>query len=586
MLLHNSDVAKMFKKIADLLEVKGENPFRVRAYRRASMIIDSLPRSLEKMIEENEDLTLFEGIGKDLAQQIKNVVMSGSHPKLTELEKEFPAGINDLIKINGIGPKKLKILFDQLKINNLLDLEIAIKHKQLRQLPGFGIKTEENILKELKRVALAEKRMHYKDAEKVIIPFVKYLSEVSGVKKVEIAGSLRRKKETVGDVDLLAICNNTSAITKKFVEYQYVKETISHGKTRSSVILKNDLQVDLRVVPEKSYGAALLYFTGSKEHNVAIRNLALKKGMKINEYGVFREYKSDEKNGQKNKIEKRVAGKSEEEIYALFAMPYIEPELRENQGEIQAAGKHSLPNLIQEKDIRGDLHCHTTASDGKNTIEEMGIAAKEKGYEYLAITDHTPSIRIAGGPATFKDYEKHLENIDLANLNLKEITLLKGAEVEILEDGKLDLPNYVLKKLDIIVCSVHSHFKLSVEKQTERILRALDNNYFQILGHPTGRLIGERDPYEVDLERILKEIKLRGKAVELNSFPSRLDLKDIYLKMAKDMGVRVVISTDSHSREMLHLIKYGIDQARRGWLEANDVVNTLKLSDLKKILSS
>lgn len=594
---NNRNIAKIFNKIADLLELKGENPFKVKAYRNAAAAILTLSRPLLKIIEEKEDLTQIKGIGKSLAEQIVDTIQNGYNSKLKELEKEFPKNLDELLKLEGLGPKKLKVIFDHLSVNTLEELKKALEQNKIRELPGMGIKTEENLIKSLQKAQLIPKRKRIDEAEDIVNEITNYLKNTGKAERVEVAGSLRRHMETVGDIDILALSDNGRAIrgkgiqessprgsgpcrsngqelVKKFTEFDEVERVISQGTTRSTVVLNNDMQVDLRVIDKNSYGAALLYFTGSKEHNIAIRNLAIKRGMKINEYGVF-DLKTD----------KRVAGKSEEEIYKLLGMQYIPPELRENRGEIEAALKNELPILINENDIKGDLHAHTIASDGKNTILEMATAALKKGYQYLAITDHTQNVRIAGGMAA-KEYAFHLEAIDKVNDKIKGITILKGAEVDILEDGSLDLPPHILKKLDLMVISIHSHFKLNSNQQTDRILRALDNSYFQILGHPTGRLIGRRHGYEIDLQKILKEMKGRNKAVELNSYPDRLDLNDIHLKIAKDMGIKIVISTDSHSAQMLSFIKYGINQARRGWLTAEDVLNTLSLEGLRQVMNS
>jgi DNA polymerase (family 10) len=406
--------------------------------------------------------------------------------------------------------------------------------------------------------------------EEIGKPLLKYIRNVKGVKRVEIAGSYRRRKDTVGDLDILVAHKKDSEVMKQFVEYEDVERVITEGKKRSAVVLRFGIQVDLRGIPETSYGAALHYFTGSKAHSVAIRKMAVKQGLKINEYGVFRE-------------DKRIAGKTEEEVYKQLDLPYIEPELRENNGEIEAAQKGRLPELIALEDIKGDLHAHTKATDGRSTLEEMTNTAKSKGYEYLAITEHSKHVTVAKG-FDAKRLAKQIEEIDRLNDKLDGIVLLKGIEVDILEDGSLDLPDDILKKLDLVVCAVHYKFNLPIDKQTERIMRGLDKPYFTILAHPTGRMIGKREAYEVDMEKLMKAAKETGSALELNAQPERLDLTGVYAKMAKEMGVKVAISTDAHSIDELDFMRFGIYQARRGWLESSDVLNTMSWKDLKKLL--
>ncbi|MEJ2637689.1 MAG: DNA polymerase/3'-5' exonuclease PolX, partial [Calditrichia bacterium] len=400
---------------------------------------------------------------------------------------------------------------------------------------------------------------------------VEQLKNVKGVKKVEVAGSYRRQKETVGDIDILVTCKKGAQVMDSFVKYDDVEQVVSKGKTRSTVILRTGLQVDLRVVPQVSFGAAMHYFTGSKAHNIAIRKMGVKENLKINEYGVF-------------KNEKRIAGRTEEEVYKQVGLPYIEPELREMRGEIEAAQKHKLPHLVQLKNIRGDLQSHTKASDGKLSLEEMADAAREKGYDYLAITDHSKHVTVANG-LDEKRLAESIEQIDKLTGKLNGFRLLKSVEVDILSDGKLDLSDDILKELDIVICSVHYNFNLSRDEQTQRVLRAMDNPYFNIFAHPTGRLIGEREPYEIDLEKVMESAKNKNCFLEINAQPDRLDLSDNYIKMAKDMGVKLAISTDAHSKSDLDNMRFGVSQARRGWLEPDDVLNTRKWEDLKKLIT-
>lgn len=566
----NNEVAQIFNKVAALLEIEGENPFKIRAYRNAAITIENLPHNASMMVEKNEDLTELPGIGRDLADKIKNIVKTGELELLTELENKFPPGLSKLMDVPGLGPKKVKKLYDALNVQNLDDLAKAADEKKIRSLPDFSVKTEEHIAGEVKKIKNEYNRIKLSVADQYTLPLVEYLKKDKNIKNIDIAGSYRRRMETIGDIDILVTCDNNLGIMDKFVNYDNVDEILSKGETRSSVILKSGIQVDIRVVPKKSYGAALLYFTGSKSHNIHIRKIAKQNGWKVNEYGIF-------------EGDNFIAGVNEEEIYEKLGLSYIVPELRENRGEIEAAEKGTLPKLIDLKDIKGDLHTHTNATDGKNSLEEMVEAAQEKGYKYIANTEHSKHVSIARG-LDVQGMKEQIRKIDKINSKLKNFRVLKGAEMDILEDGSLDLPDSILKELDLVVCSIHYKFNLPRQSQTERVLRAMDNKYFNIFAHPTGRLINERSPYDIDMEQVMKKAKEIGCILELNSHPSRLDLNDIHCKMAKDMGIKIAISTDSHSTGGYDTISYGIGQARRGWLEANDVVNTRNLDELMKLL--
>ncbi|MFY9942576.1 MAG: DNA polymerase/3'-5' exonuclease PolX [Desulfobacterales bacterium] len=572
--IHNSDIARIFNQIADLLEISGANPFRVRAYRHAARTVEDQPQSVAAMIEKGEDLSEISGIGKVLAGKITEIVATGSLKMLTDLQQEVPQGLSELMKITQLGPKRVAALHKNLGIKDLEDLAEAARQGQIRDLEGFGEKTEDHILKELQRRKGAEKRTKLAEAEQVVDSLKSFLEGIEGVNRVTVAGSYRRRKETVGDLDILVTCKKDSPVMDRFTGFEDVAEVIAKGKTKSAVRLRSGLQVDLRVVPEVSYGAALHYFTGSKEHNIAIRKIAVKKDLKINEYGVFQGHDGD---GE------RIAGASEEEVYAAVDLPYIASELRENRGEIEAAQKAKLPRLILREDIRGDLHAHTHATDGHSSLREMVAAARDLGYSYLAITEHSQALRVARG-FDRKQLERQIEEIDKLSGEYPGFRILKGIEVDILADGSLDLPDAVLGKLDLAVCSVHSKFNLSSEKQTKRIIRAMDNPHFTILGHPTGRLINEREAYGVDMEKIMKAALERGCILELNAHPDRLDLNDHHCRMARDMGLKVAISTDAHSTKALGNMKYGIYQARRGWLTKDDVVNTHPVAELLKLL--
>jgi DNA polymerase (family 10) len=568
--VHNADIADMFNRMADLLEIQGANPFRVRAYRNAARTVGELSRSAADMVREGEDLSRLAGIGKDLAGKIAEIVETGKLRDLEKLKGEIPEDLSVLMRVAGLGPKRVLVLHRELGVSGLGELEKAAKDNKIRELPGFGGKTEENILEEIARQKEAGERVKLMVADEIAKSLVGYLEKTEGVKDIVVSGSYRRRKETVGDLDILVTCGKGSGVMDRFAGDEDVDRVLSKGETRSSVLLRSGLKVDLRVVPEESYGAALHYFTGSKAHNIAVRKMGVRKGLKINEYGVFRG-------------EGRVAGRTEEEVYGEVGLPYIEPELREDRGEIEAAREKRLPRLISPGDIRGDLHVHTRLTDGRASLEEMALAAKERGYEYLAVTEHSKHVTIARG-LDEKALGKQIREIDRLNEELPGIVLLKGIELDVLEDGSLDLSDDILRELDLVVCSVHYKFNLSMQKQTGRIIRAMDNPYVNIFSHPTGRLINERAAYEVDMERLMEAAKERGCFFELNAHPDRLDLTDVHCKMAREMGLKVAISTDAHSVNGLGYMRFGLWQARRGWLEADDVLNTRKWKDLKKLL--
>ncbi len=568
----NQQIAQKFYKTADLLEILGENPFRVRAYRNAARTIESLGRDLSEMVAQGEDLTKLPGIGKDLAEKIKEIIETGSFSKLRELEEKVPPGLVELLKVEGLGPKRIKTLYDTLGITSLEELREAAAKGKISKLPGFGKKLEQTILQGVVLAKKEGRRFRWAYAEAFAVELVRFLKKARALKEIEVAGSYRRRKETVGDLDILVTAREPAQIIEHFITFPDIKTVISKGQTRSTVILSSDIQVDLRAVEEESYGSALHYFTGSKAHNIAIRSIALKAGLKINEYGGFRG-------------EKRIAGRSEDEIFSAVGLPFIEPELRENRGEIEAAMEGRLPRLITLQDVKGDLHCHTRWSDGKNTVSQMAEAAERLGYSYIAITDHSKRLAMIKGLDEKKLAEQARE-IEEARASFPDIHILHGIEVDILEDGSLDLPFEALSRLDIVVAAIHSKFKLSKEKQTERLLRAIDNPRVDIVAHPTGRLIGEREGYDLDMERVMEHARARGCILELNAQPSRLDLNDVNLKLAKEMGIKVSIATDSHNTDNLLFMRLGINQARRGWLERQDVVNCLPVEGLKKLLKS
>ncbi|WP_440996027.1 DNA polymerase/3'-5' exonuclease PolX [Arhodomonas sp. SL1] len=566
MAVHNAEIAELFERYAELLEIEGANPFRVRAYRNAAQTVKGLGTEAAKMVQKGEDLTDLHGIGDDLAAKIREIVETGKLQALERLEGRFPEHLADVAHLPGLGPKRVRALYQALGIGSLEDLEHAARAGRVRELEGFGEKSEANILHAIEARRDSEKRTRLLDAERVAEPLLEYLAGSKGVKEAIIAGSYRRRKETVGDLDILVTAGRDNDVMERLTGHDEVAEVVSSGETRATVILNGGLQVDLRVVPEASYGAALHYFTGSKAHNIAVRVLGQKRGLKVNEYGVF-------------DADTQIAGDTEASVYAQVDLPYIEPELRENRGELEAAAEGKLPELIRLGDIRGDLHCHTDATDGRDSAEAMAKAARERGYDYLAISDHSRRVRVANG-LTAGAFSEHLDALEALDERLEGIRVLKSGEVDILEDGSLDLPDKVLARMDVVVCAVHYGLGLPRRKQTERVLRAMDSPYCQILAHPTGRLIGERPPMELDMTRILRAAADSGCALEINAQPSRLDLPDVLIKEAREQGARLVIATDAHGTDQLAHLRLGIGQARRGWLTAGDVLNTRGVDEL------
>ena len=570
MSIQNNDIAKKFEKLADLLEIQGKNEFRVRAYRDAARTIRDHSRNISEMIHEGKKLTDLSGIGEDLAGKIKSIIDDGKLEILEEKKQEMPEGLSELLDIEGMGPKYVKKLYDELDIENLDELQNAIEENKIRGLEGFGKKMEEKIKNSIEKMSSDPGRFNLNIASQYVENIRKFLDKIDGIKKYEVAGSFRRRKETVGDLDILVTARRGENVHDEFVEYDDIDEVVAKGDKKTTVILKSGLHVDFRAVPAVGYGAALMYFTGSKSHNVELRGIASENDWKLNEYGLF---ENDD----------RIAGKTELSVYKKLGLKYIEPELRENRGEIEAAKNDTLPELIEFEDIRGDLHAHTKHTDGKSTLSEMIRGAEDMGYEYLAITEHTQNVHVAGGLEE-SEFKELFDEIDDAQAKHDKIKILKGAEVDILADGSLDLDDDILKEMDIVIASIHYKFNMPEKKQTERILKAMDNKYVQIIGHPTGRKLNEREPYEVDMEKIIEKAAETGVHLELNAYPKRLDLNDIHCKMAKEKGVKMVISTDAHSEDHYHYMHYGIGQARRGWLEKDDVMNTKKLKDLKKSL--
>ncbi|MBI4208158.1 MAG: DNA polymerase/3'-5' exonuclease PolX [Deltaproteobacteria bacterium] len=572
--MENADIAKIFSDIADILEIREENPFRIRAYRNGALTLENLSERLAKIVERDpKQLRELPGIGEDLAAKIVEAVTTGKISFYEKLLTQIPRTLLDLMRIQGIGPRKARLFYKKLKVESIEDLEEAAKAGKLQNLPGMGKKSERKILQ-----AIADFRG--RDSKRFslfrVLPHVEALVDYlkNGFKGIEVtpSGSVRRRKETIGDIDILVAGGNASKIMGHFVQYREVKNVLAKGETKSSIVLNNGLQVDVRVIGKGSHGSALHYFTGSKEHNVAIRDRAKRMGLKISEYGVFRE-----------KTGKRVGGKTEAEVFKAVGLSWIPPEMRENRGEIELAEKGELPKLIELSDMQGDLHMHTQASDGSHSIEEMALAAKKAGRKYVAITDHSKAVTVAHG-LDEKQMLQHMKEIDKVNEKIDGIEVLKGVEVDILKEGLLDLEDAVLEKMDVVVGSIHSHFGMEEKAMTKRILQAIETGFVDIVGHPTGRLLGERSAYAVDMEKLMDAARSNHVALELNAYPNRLDLSDIYCKMARDKGVWLVISTDSHSTAQLENMIYGIYTARRGWLEKEHVLNTRPCAEFKKIL--
>lgn len=566
--VNNAEIARLFERVADLLEIEDANPFRVRAYRNAARTVRGYSVSMRELLEHGKDLSELRHIGDDLAQKIQEIVETGDLPILREIESHTPASLGDLLNVPGLGPKRVKALYQQLDICTIEDLRRAVYSGKIYTVKGFGKATVRSIINRLDRSRPAQARTRWLDAEVIARPLLSYLKKCKGVRKVTMAGSFRRCKDTVRDLDILVSAKLDTSIMEHLGNYSEIARVISMGETRSTVLLNDGMQVDVRVIDPASYGAALMYLTGSKYHNIELRTYAHNLGFKLNEYGLFRNAK-------------QLVGETERDVYSTLGLSYIEPELRENTGEIIAAQSKSLPQLINEIDIRGDLHCHTDATDGNASLKSMVNSARKKGYEYMSINDHSQRLTVAHGLDKARLLQQ-LKEIDQLNKELTDFVILKSIEVDILEDGSLDFPDSILKQLDFTVCAIHHKFNLSKEKQTERIIRAMDNPYFNILAHPTGRLINQRAAYDINMQEIMLAAKKRGCILELNAQPDRLDLNEVDCKLAKELGVKVVISSDAHSQDDLHSMRLGINQARRGWLEATDVLNTRPLTQLKR----
>ena len=566
----NARVSEVLYEIGELLTIKGDR-FRSRAYNMAAQRVRTLTEDVRR-IRERGELEEIPGVGKSIAGVIEEVLDTGQSAQLEDLREALPTGVRDLMELEGVGPKKALRFQQELGIATIDDLEAAIKAGRLRDLRGFGEKTEENLLRSIEEFRTRQGRFLLGAVLPVIEEILSYLSGSEAVLEAEVAGSARRRKETVGDLDVLVASLEAEKAVERFVTMPPVTRVLSQGTTKSTVVLEKNLQVDLRVIPPEDYGAALQYFTGSKEHNVELRTIAVKMGYKLSEYGLFER--------DTNRV---VASRTEEEIYRALGMDPIPPELRENRGEIEAAAEGRLPELVEVGDIRGDLHVHTKWSDGTATIEEIASRCAELGLEYFAVCDHSKSLGIARGLDEKRLREQGAE-IDRLNEGLESFTVLKGFECDIKADGSLDLPDKALKDLDFLVASVHSGFKATVEEMTERIVGAIHNDYVSCIGHLTGRLIQKRQPYELNLKEVFDAAAAQGVMMEINAFPDRLDLDDVNSRAAMERGLVMSIGTDAHTLGQLDFLPLGVSVARRGWLEAKDVANTLSAKEFLKKL--
>lgn len=568
--MQNRAIAAMFNDIADMLEIKAESPFRINAYRRAARALEGVTEDIAAVADRGA-LTEIPGVGKSTAEKIVEFLSTGTCAYYEELKSQLPAGITTLMTVSEVGPKTALLLHERLGITTIDELERACREHKVQKLPRLGPKTEENILKGIALLKRSKERLPIGQVLPLAQEVVAALQAIKGVKQVSVAGSLRRMKEHIGDIDLLVTSSRPGAVMETFTTLPRVKQVLAKGPTRSSVILDVGVQADVRVVPRESFGAALQYFTGSKEHNVKVRERAVRRGLKVNEYGVF-----------KVEDDTRVAGKTEDDVYRAVGLPLIPPEIREDQGEVELAERGRLPVLIRLQDIRGDLQMHTRWSDGTESVEAMARAANALGYEYVAVTDHSQSLKFVGGvpadelKANAKAAKRASDKVGIA--------VLMGTECDILPDGRLDYPDDALKALDVVVASVHTRFKMPVDEMTARLVTAMENPHVDILGHPTGRLLGQRESYEVDIEKLIDGARRTGTALEINASPDRLDLRDVQAKMAKERGAMLVISTDAHSRYDLRFMDYGVAIARRAWLEPKDVLNTRPLKKLMEWL--
>jgi len=570
--MKNHEVAELLRNIAQLLEIKGELVFKIRAYEKAALVIDNLDEDIKEVWKQGK-LDDIPGVGEALTKKIGEFLETGKLDYYEKLKKDVPVDMEELGKVPGLGPKTILKLYKQLNVKNIKELEKAAKQRKIQNIGGLGPTVEENILKSVEFAKTSGKRFLLGAALDIAEEVKGRLKKLNFVNKVEVAGSLRRRKETIGDIDLLVTTKNPAKVINFFIEMDDVEQVLAQGPTKSSVRLREGIQADLRVLPEKIYGAALLYFTGSKQHNIILRKIAIKKRMKLSEYGVF-----------DKKTNKLLAGKTEEDCYKKLGLRYIEPEIREDEGEIEAAMKNKLPELIGYNDLKGDLQMHTKWSDGNNTIMEMALAAKKLGHEYICITDHVGETFKIANSLDEKRVKKQRKEIDEINKKLKNIIMLQGGEVNIRDNGDLDLKNNVLKELDVVLASIHSGFKNPKEKMTKRIIKAMENEHVDIIAHPFGRLINQRPAIEMDFDEVLEKAKETKTVLEINAYPERMDLKDTNVRAAVKHGVKLSIGTDSHDDDQLRNYKLGVAVARRGWAEKKDIINTYSIQDMVRFL--
>ncbi|MDT7898347.1 MAG: DNA polymerase/3'-5' exonuclease PolX [Armatimonadota bacterium] len=563
--MRNEEVVAMLEETADLMEIAGENPFKARAYRRAADAIAALKEPIEELVKAKR-LNQIEGVGESIARDIAEFLQKGTTTRLEQLRQKYPPQLRKLLEIQGVGPRTVAMLYERLGITSVDELEAAAKAGKLTKLPGMGEQKVRNILEGIQLWRQQQGRVPLHIALAIAERIVARLRELPQVEQILPAGSLRRWKETVGDLDILVATRDSEPVMERFVKLPEVQKVLAHGTTKSSVLMADNLQVDLRAVDPESFGAASQYFTGSKAHNIALRNRALKLGLTINEYGVFREATGE-----------KVAGETEESVYEAVGLIWIPPELREDRGELEAAERRALPHLVTLKDIRGELHCHTKWSDGANTVEEMARAARERGYEYLAITDHSPPMGWGVKPENFRKLIREIRQVS----ERLGFPILAGIEVDIAPDGSLHMDEDILRQLDIVIASVHSAMKMSREEMTKRIVKAMENPLVHILGHPTGRLINQRPPYEVDLEALVEKAKQTSVALEINGSPERLDLNDENARYAKEAGVLLSLGTDAHHDDHLDFMRFAVAVARRAWCEPANILNTRSYEQLR-----
>ncbi len=583
--MENIEIVGVLGELADLLEIKGSNPFRIRAYRNAIRTITSLTRSLEGMVEDGEDLTEMPAVGKDIAGHIEELVSTGGLSRLEEVAAEVPRSLAELVKLDGVGPKKVKKLWNELGVTTVDQLEEALVAGRVVALEGFGATSAEKIQRSIEDYRKHLGRFLLSEAEALMRPLLDHLREVDGLEELEVAGSFRRHVETIGDLDILSCAREgcEKAIMDRFVKFPSVDRVVAAGVTKGAVVLRSGLEVDLRIVPRESWGAALLYFTGSKEHNVALRARAVRQGLRVNEWGVFRVPDGQDDEERTDDFGERLGGTEEEDAYRGLGLEWIPPVLRENRGEIEAAETGSLPSLVRLDDIRGDLQMHSTWSDGKASIEEMALRCRELGYDYLAMTDHSPNLAMVRG-VTAQKAKLQWSEIEEIQERLEGITVFRSMEVDILKDGSLDMEEEILAGLDLVVISVHSLMDMAKTEMTDRVIEAMRHPSADILAHPTGRLLNRREPFALDVEAVLHAAAEFDVAVELNASPRRLDLSDVHVHRAKELGVKVAISTDAHEPRALGSMRFGVEQARRGWLEPGDVLNTMSVEAFRSWL--